>query len=139
VPVRLATGAFLVNSGLSKLRADDDELHKGVHHMASTAYPQIENVDPKLFTKVLGASEVAVGSTLLAPFISPGVAGAGLAGFSSLLLGLYFRVPGMTKDGIRPSQQGTVLAKDSWMLAIGLALLLDRTSKKVREVLPGRS
>jgi hypothetical protein len=30
------------------------------------------------------------------------------------------------KDGIRPSPQGTALAKDIWMLGIAAALVLDR-------------
>ncbi|HET6965517.1 MAG TPA: hypothetical protein VFH58_12150 [Acidimicrobiales bacterium] len=136
IPVRAVTGAFILNSGLSKLKADDEELHKGIHGMASTAYPQFQSVDPKTFTKALGAGETALGAALLAPFVSPGVAGAALTAFSAGLVGLYFRVPGMTQDGIRPSQQGIALAKDSWLLSIGVALLLDRASKKVRNAIP---
>lgn len=141
LPLRLATGAFILNSGITKLRADDEEMHKGVHGMASTAYPQLGSVEPKTFVKALGAAEAALGAALLTPVVSPGLAGAGLTAFSTGLLGLYFRVPGMTEDGIRPSQQGLGVAKDSWMLAIGLALMLDRASKRVREVVPvpGRS
>ncbi len=139
IPVRAATGAFILNSGLSKLKADDEELHKGIHGMASTAYPQFESIDPKTFTKALGAGETALGAALLAPFVGPGLAGAGLTAFAAGLTGLYLRVPGMTQDGIRPSQQGIALAKDSWLLAIGTALMLDRASKKVRETLPTRS
>ena len=136
VPVRLATGAFVLNSGLSKLQSDDEELHKGLHGMASTAYPQVGSIEPKIFTKVLGGAETALGAALLAPFISPGLAGAGLTAFSAGLMGLYFKIPGMTEDGIRPSQQGLALAKDSWLLAIGTALMLDRASNKVRDTLP---
>jgi hypothetical protein len=136
VPVRAVTGAFILNSGISKLKAEDDELHKGVHGMATTAYPQFANMDPRTFTKLLGAGEVALGTALLTPFVGPGLAGAGLTAFSAGLLGLYFRVPGMTEDGIRPSQQGIALAKDSWLLAIGAALMLDRASKRVRDAIP---
>lgn len=136
LPVRAATGAFILNSGLTKLGSDDEEVHKGIHGMASTAYPNIGGIDPKTFTKALGAGEVALGAALLTPFVSPGLAGAALTAFSGGLLGLYFRVPGMTQDGIRPSQQGTALAKDSWLLAIGLALMLDRASRKVRDAIP---
>jgi hypothetical protein len=132
VPVRLVTGAFILNSGLNKLKADDDEMHKGVHGMASTAYPPFEGMDPRTFTKVLGAGETALGSVLLAPFIGPGVAGLGLTAFAGGLLGLYFRIPGMTEDGIRPSQQGTALAKDSWLAAIGVALVLDSVANGFR-------
>lgn len=136
LPARAITGAFILNSGVMKLKSDDPETHKGVHGMASTAYPQLAGMEPKTFTKLLGAGEVALGATLLAPFVSPGLAGAGLTAFSAGLLGLYFKVPGMTVDGIRPSQQGTAIAKDSWLLAIGLGLMLDRASSAVRDSVP---
>lgn len=139
VPVRAATGAFILNSGLAKLAANDEEMHKGIHGMASTAYPQVGSMEPKTFVRALGAAETALGGALLAPFISPGLAGAGLTAFSAGLMGLYFKIPGMTEDGIRPSQQGMALAKDSWLLAMGTALMLDRASKKVRDTIPGKS
>lgn len=132
VPVRLATGAFILNSGLSKLKADDEEMQKGVHGMASTAYPSFEGMEPKTFTKLLGAGETVLGSALLAPFVGPGLAGLGLTAFAGGLLGLYFRVPGMTEDGIRPSHQGTALAKDSWLAAIGVALVFDSVANAMR-------
>jgi hypothetical protein len=134
--VRAITGAFILNSGLNKLKTEDEEMHKGVHGMATTAYPQFGGIEPRTFTKALGAGEVALGAALLTPLVSPGLAGTGLTAFSAGLLGLYFRIPGMTEDGIRPSQQGTALAKDSWLLAMGLALMLDRASKKVRDAIP---
>jgi hypothetical protein len=136
LPARAITGAFILNTGVTKLRSDDQDMHKGVHEMASTAYPQVAGMDPRTFTKLLGAAEVALGASLLTPFVSPGLAGAGLTGFSGALLGLYFRVPGMTVDGIRPSPRGIPLAKDSWLLAIGLGLMLDRASKVVRDAVP---
>jgi uncharacterized membrane protein YkgB len=139
LPVRLATGAFILNSGLSKLRSDDEEMHKNIHGMATTAYPQFGSLDPRTFTKLLGAGESALGAGLLAPFVSPGVAGAGLTAFASGLVGLYLRTPGMTEDGIRPTQQGIALAKDTWLLAIGLALVLDRATRVARDALPSRS
>lgn len=130
VPVRLATGAFILNSGLSKLQATDEEMHKGLHGMATSAYPQFGSLEPRTFTRVLGAGETALGAALLAPFVSPRLAGAGLTAFSAGLVGMYLKLPGMTEDGIRPSQQGLALAKDSWLLSIGLALILDRGSHK---------
>ena len=64
-------------------------------------------------------------------------AGVGLTAFSASLLGLYARTPGMTKqDGIRPSQQGTALAKDVWMLGIGLGLTLDALTDRSRPGTP---
>ena len=55
------------------------------------------------------------------------IAGAALGAFSAGLLSMYFRNPAMTEsDGIRPSQEGMSLAKDSFMLAIAGALLTDK-------------
>ena len=54
------------------------------------------------------------------------LAGAGLTAFSSGLLGLYVRTPGMRKKGSPfPTQQGITLAKDVWLVGIGLGLILD--------------
>ena len=54
------------------------------------------------------------------------LAGLGLAGFSAGLLGLYLRIPGMRQNGsLRPTPQGTPLAKDAWLLGIGLSFVLD--------------
>ena len=54
------------------------------------------------------------------------LAGAGLAAFSGGLLGLYARTPGMRKEGSPlPTQQGIPIAKDVWMLGIGLGLVID--------------
>jgi hypothetical protein len=132
VPVRLVTGAFILNSGLNKLKADDEEMHKALHGMASTAYPPLEGMDARTFTRLVGVGETALGASLLAPFVGPWLAGLGLTGFAGGLLGLYFRIPGMTVDGIRPSQQGTALAKDSWMAAMGMALIIDAMTHPMR-------
>ena len=126
IPVRLATGAFILNSGLSKIREGDEEFHKQIHGMASNAYPAFESMDATTFTKLLGAGEIALGSALLVPFVSSTVAGAGLAAFSGGLLGLYMRTPGMRmNDSVRPSPEGLGLAKDSWLAAIGTGLVVD--------------
>lgn len=120
---RLATGAFILNSGLGKLKADEATA-EGMHGMACTAYPFLKKIDPVPFTKLLAWTEIAVGGALLAPFVPTRVAGLALTGFSSGLVGLYLRVPGMREPGsLRPTQDGTALAKDSWMLGIGLGFL----------------
>jgi hypothetical protein len=138
VPLRLATGAYILNSGINKWTAEDEEVHKGVHSMASTAYPQLESVEPKTFTKALAGAEMALGTALLTPFISPGVAGAALSAFSGGLVGLYLRTPSMREAGsIRPSQNGTAVAKDFWMLGIGLALMIDAATSRARRLIPG--
>ena len=139
LPLRLATGAYILNAGINKWTTEDEETHKGVHSMASTAYPQLEHVEPKTFTKALAGAEIGVGAALLTPFVSPGLAGAGLTAFSGGLLGLYLKTPSMREDGsLRPSQNGTALAKDSWLFAIGLALLVDAATSRARRMVPGK-
>jgi hypothetical protein len=76
VPVRLATGAIILDQGLLKLDADEDTA-KWLHGQASVAFPQVAEMEPKELVQ------------------------------------------------LAPSQQGITLAKDSWMLAIGTALVLD--------------
>ncbi|MFD4947226.1 hypothetical protein ACFVYE_13945 [Streptomyces sp. NPDC058239] len=123
VPPRLATGAFILNSGLGKLKADE-ETAQGVHGMACTAYPFLKKIEARRFTRLLALSEMAVGGTLLCPLVPTRVAGLALTGFSGGLLGLYLRVPGMREPGsLRPTQNGIPLAKDTWMLGIGLGFL----------------
>ncbi|MFD0020479.1 hypothetical protein [Streptomyces sp. NPDC058382] len=123
IPPRLATGAFILNSGLGKLKADE-ETAQSLHGMACTAYPFLEKIEAERFTRLLAWSEIAVGGTLLVPFVPTRLAGLALTGFSGGLLGLYLRVPGMREPGsVRPSQAGVPLAKDAWMFGIGLGFL----------------
>ena len=126
VPVRLATGAIIVDQGLQKLGADDDTA-KWLHGQAATAFPQFADMDPKDFVQLLSASEIALGAALLGiGFVPSSLAGLGLSLFGGSLTRLYLTAPGTRRDGgVAPSQQGIGLAKDSWMLAIGLALVLD--------------
>lgn len=134
VPVRLATGAFILNSGLSKRNAGK-EATEHLHGFASGAYPQFQDMPPEQFVKMLSAGEIALGAALLTPFVPTGVAGAALAGFAGGLGGLYWRTPGLHEEGsVRPTQQGTPIAKDAWLLAIGTALVLDALTDR----LPGR-
>ncbi len=94
--------------------------------MASTVVPQAAKMPPEQFGKVLSTGEMALGAALLLPFVSPLKAGLALTAFSGGLLAMYRKTPGMTEaDGIRPTQAGTAIAKDVWMLGAGLALVLD--------------
>ena len=125
IPPRLAIGAFILNSGITKLGADDDTA-KGLHGMASGPFPFVEKMEPRAFAKSLAVGEVVLGGALLAPFIPSWLAGTALAGFSGSLLRLYAKTPGMTKeDGVRPSQQGTPLAKDVWMFGTAAGMVID--------------
>jgi hypothetical protein len=131
-PLRLSTGAYILNSGIGKLSADEDSA-KGMHGFASGAYPHLQHLDPKTFARALAITEVALGGVLLFPLVPPRVAGAGLVGFSGALLGLYWRTPGMHEPGSpRPTQQGVAIAKDTWMLGIGASLMLDSDGGRSR-------
>ncbi|UAL29723.1 DoxX family membrane protein [Nocardioides rotundus] len=133
LPLRATTGAFILNSGLSKLQADE-ETAQGLHGFATTAYPMFKDLKPQTFTQLLGAGEVALGAALLAPMVPSTVAGLGLLGFGSGLIGLYLRVPGMHEEGsLRPTQQGTPIAKDSWLVGAGATLALQGFTSGVRK------
>ena len=124
-PGRLATGAFIFNAGLGKLNGTEDAAN-ALHGMAAGAYPPLARIAPTTFLKLLAAGELTVGGALLVPVVPPVVAGAALTGFSGSLLGMWWRTPGMHAPGsIRPTQPGTAIAKDVWMLAIGVGLVLD--------------
>jgi uncharacterized membrane protein YphA (DoxX/SURF4 family) len=125
VPLRVATGAFILHSGLEKWGADEERA-KMIHAMAAGTYPVFESMPPPRFLRLLAAGEIATGAALLSPFVSTAKAGAALTGFSGALLGLYAKTPGMRKPGsIWPTPQGIPISKDVWMLSIGLALLVD--------------
>ena len=121
---RLATGAFILNSGLGKRQADEATA-KGLHGFAAGTYPFLAKVAPTTFAKALATTEIALGAALLTPVVPTAAAGAALTGFSGGLLGLYLRTPGMTKPGrsIAPTQDGLPVSKDVWMLGIGLGRL----------------
>lgn len=129
-PGRLVTGAFILNSGLSKWGADE-ETAAHLHEMAAGAYPFLAKMKPTDFARLLAGSEIALGTALLLPIVPAGLAGLGLTAFSGGLVGLYARTPGMTKEGsVLPTQQGIALAKDAWMLGIGLSLVVDEITER---------
>jgi hypothetical protein len=133
VPLRLATGAYILNSGLAK-RAADEEAAKRLHGFATTAYPEFEDTPPEKFASMLSTGEIAVGAILLAPIVPTPVAGAALTTFAGLLNRLYLKTPGVREEGsLRPTEQGVPLAKDGWLLAIGLALTVDGLTDRRRK------
>lgn len=130
LPARLATGAFILNSGVEK-RAADEQTAAQLHGLASGTYPPLAKLDSTTFTRALSNGEIALGAALLLPVVPTFAAGAGLAAFSAGLLGLYLRTPGMRREGsLRPTQQGLPIAKDVWMLAAGVTLVLDALSSR---------
>jgi uncharacterized membrane protein YphA (DoxX/SURF4 family) len=134
IPVRVATGAIILNAGLRK-RSVDEETAKGLHGFATTAYPEFEDTPPEKFASMLSTGEIAVGALVLTPVVPTAVAGLALTTFAGMLTRLYLKAPGLREEGsLQPTEQGTAISKDLWMLAIGTALtidgLTDRRSKR---------
>jgi hypothetical protein len=132
MPPRLAVGAFILNSGLGKRNVDEAHA-KALHGMASGTYRLLRSQDPVEFVRLLSRAEIAVGTVLLLPVVPAWVAGAVLTAFSGGLLGMYLATPGMRKPGsVAPTPDGLVVAKDVWMLGIGLGLLADAAERRRR-------
>jgi hypothetical protein len=129
-PARAAAGAFILNAGIGKWQADEETAQR-LHGMAVGTYPFLDRLKPRDFARLLAVSELALGASLLLPVVPAGLAGAGLTAFSGSLLGMYVKTPGMRREGsLRPSQQGTALAKDVWMLGMGLSLMADALTER---------
>lgn len=126
IPLRVTTGAFILNAGYGKRNLDKDSA-AGLQAMAARVIPPVSRVKPETFGKLLSYSEMTLGAALLAPFLPSRLVGVGLGIFSGSMLAMYRKTPGMTEaDGVRPTQKGTPLAKDVWMFGIAVALVLDR-------------
>ncbi|MEU9517269.1 hypothetical protein [Streptomyces sp. NPDC048224] len=132
VAPRLATGAFILNSGLAK-RGGDEQTAAMMHGMAKNAYPFLGRLQPATFLRLLSAGEITLGTALLLPVVPTALAGIGLTAFSAGLVGLYLRTPGMREEGsLRPTQDGIALAKDTWMLGIGVGFVVDGVTSRSR-------
>ena len=104
----------------------DEGTAEFLFNAAKAAYPGVfDSIEPKKFAKPLSHSEIAVGGALLAPMVPATVAGSALTGFGASLVRMYLRTPGMTQsDGIRPTWDGTAVAKDIWLAGAFCGLLL---------------
>ena len=123
IPGRLATGGYILHSGISKWNGAP-AMAAGIHGAAAGAYPFLKDMPPEKFLRMLAAGEIATGAALLLPLVPSKLAGLALTGFSGALLTMYWRSPAMRKSGsIWPTPAGIALAKDVWMLGIGLGLL----------------
>lgn len=122
LPVRLAVGAYLLDSGLSKLGVDETALEH-VHNMAVAAYPFLKEVEPARFTKYFAQGEILLAAILLLPLVPDALAGFALTIFAASLMKLYLSIPGMRHVGsLRATPKGAGLAKNIWILGIGLSL-----------------
>jgi uncharacterized membrane protein YphA (DoxX/SURF4 family) len=122
-PLRLASGAYILNSGVTKL-GGDDEAAKHLQNTAAGAYPFLHKVQPKMFATGLGIAEIAVGGALLLPIVPPALAGAALIGVSGAMLNVYRRTAG-DEGGARGTGERLAVAKDVTFLGIGLGLVAD--------------
>lgn len=127
---RLAAGAFILNSGLTK-RTVSTETATWVHGSAAGTYPFLKHMEPEQFTQVLSKAEIAIGTALVNPFVPTRLAGGALTAFGAGLFGLYLRTPGMRQPGsLRPTDQGVALAKDVWLLGIGIGLMMTNPKRR---------
>ncbi|MFJ6953845.1 hypothetical protein ACISRB_20685, partial [Micromonospora aurantiaca] len=62
-PLRVAIGAYILNSGLGK-RGLEGEAAAGMHGMAAGAMPQLRQIPPDRFAVLLSRGEVALGAAL---------------------------------------------------------------------------
>ncbi|AXQ57572.1 hypothetical protein [Streptomyces koyangensis] len=138
VPLRLVTGAFILHSGMEKWDGPDEQA-QGVHGMARQTFPFLEDIDAPKFLKLLAAGEIAIGAALLTPMVPSRLAGAALTGFAGSLMAVYAQTPGLRKEGsVWPTPDGIGVSKDSWLLAIGLALTLSPHQKHLKHVTHAR-
>ena len=129
VPLRVATGAYILNAGLEKRHADE-KTAAGLHGFASGTYPFFKDLEPARFVRLLSTAEITLGATLLLPVVPTVVAGDALTAFSAGLLTLYLRTPGLRKPGsLAPTPEGITLSKDVWMLGTGIGLVADALSR----------
>lgn len=130
LPARAAAGGFILNSGLTKWQADEQTAAR-LHGMASSSYPFLARVPPRDFGRLLALAEIGLGGALLLPVVPAWLAGGALTAFSGGLLGMYLQTEGMHQPGsVRPTPQGVPLAKDIWMLGIGLSLVADDVTER---------
>jgi hypothetical protein len=131
-PLRVSIGAFILNSGLSK-RDLEGEAAQAVHGMAVGAVPQLKQLGPDRFAKLLSRGETALGAALLVPFVPSLLVGAALTAFGAGLVQLYLKTPGLREqNSLKPTQAGTGIAKDVWLVGAGLTLMLDALTHRRR-------
>ena len=131
IPLRLTAGAFILNSGINKTKLSEEQSEQ-MRDLAANGLPFLKDLTPKQFKQFLTAGELGVGAALLLPFVSGWLAGAALTAFSAGLLSMYKNTEGMTEsDGIRPTEQGTAVAKDVFLFGMGTALMVDGAVNRV--------
>src|SRR5881397_2627392 len=93
IPLRLSTGAFILNAGWGKRDLDKDSA-AGLQAMAARVVPPVSRIDAEKFGKILSYAEMSLGLALLTPFLPSRLAGIGLGIFSGSLFAMYLKAPG---------------------------------------------
>lgn len=124
LPVRLTAGLYLLDSGLATLSADEAAA-VSLHKFATDAYGLLSRFESRKFSKCFATGELLLAAGLLLPFVPDETVGLGLTVFSAIMFGLYLRLPGMRRErSLRSTPKGTSLAKNIWLLGMGLSLAL---------------
>ncbi len=130
--LRLVSGAYILNSGIGKLRLPAESA-EGLQSMAANAIPQVKQLEPAVFGKAVAVGEIGLGAALLTPFLPSRLVGLGLGAFAAALVATYLKTPGLTEsDGIRPTPNGGAMAKDLWLAGIATALVFGRGKHKTK-------
>ena len=58
IPLRVATGAYILNSGLSK-QGLEGQAAEGLHGMATNAIPALKKIPPEQFGRISSTGEIA--------------------------------------------------------------------------------
>ena len=74
IPLRLATGAFILNAGWGKRKLDKDSA-AGLQAMAARVIPPVSRTDAEKFGKMLSYAEMTLGAALLTPLLPSRLAG----------------------------------------------------------------
>jgi uncharacterized membrane protein YkgB len=124
LPLRVSNGAIILWQGVRIFT--QPQRGEWLLPLAAHTVPQLPSLmgnSPHRFARVLGAAETVLAVWLLSGR-SPRAAGVALTVFGSATFSLLFTVPGMREEGSvwEPSQEGTAIAKDLWMIGSGLAL-----------------
>lgn len=130
IPLRLTSGAFILNSGINKLKLSEEQA-AGLQQMAANGVPQLSKMTPAQFKNFIVAAEIGTGAALLLPMVPGWLAGAALTAFSGGLMSMYLNTPEMTEtDGVRPSQEGTSVAKDLFLVGAGVGIMADSVANR---------
>lgn len=126
---RVAAGAFILNSGLTK-RKVDQATAEHLHAQAAGTYEFLADWDAREFTKTLSTAEIALGAALIIPIVPTALVSVALGAFSGGLLGMYANTDGLHEpDSLRPTPMGTGVAKDVFLAGIAGGLFVDSVTR----------